>query len=53
MDLTTNSYQSTTGFRMWGGRQHPLPKPSPFGWLSVGLVVGVALALGTWFVLSR
>ena len=48
-DGPTKSYQSTSGYRMWGGQQRPAPQPVPFAWISLGLVVGIAILLGTYF----
>lgn len=45
------SYQSASGYRMWGGQTLPQPQPARFRWLSLGLVVGVAIVLGTYFAI--
>ena len=49
----TRSYQSQSGFRMWGGTSRPVTEPSPLRWISLAFIVGVALALGTWFAVFR
>jgi hypothetical protein len=48
------SYQSQSGFRIWGGTERPVKEPSMrLKWLSLAFVVGIAVALGTWFVAAR
>jgi len=42
-DGRTRCFQSTSGFRMWGGEQRPPAQPVPFAWISLGLVVGLAI----------
>jgi len=49
----TRCFQSTSGFRMWGGEQRPPAQPVPFAWISLGLVVGLAILVGTWFAIFR
>ncbi len=50
-DEETRSYQSNRGYRMWGGIKHPSSDSSGLAWVSLALVVGVALVLGTWAAL--
>jgi len=45
------SYQSVSGYRMWGGQSRPEAPPVPFAWISLGLVVGIAIVLGTYFAI--
>ncbi len=52
-DDSSSSYQSHRGYRMWGGIQHPVGNTSGLGWLSFALVVGVALAIGSWVALRH
>jgi hypothetical protein len=52
-DGRTRCFQSTSGFRMWGGEQRPPAQPVPFAWISLGLVVGLAILVGTWFAIFR
>jgi hypothetical protein len=47
----TRSYASRTGYRMWGGDPRPQNEVHGIKWLSLALVVGVALAIGTWVAL--
>jgi len=49
----TLSYQSLSGYRMWGGTPRPPNEPSPFRWLSLAIIVGLAVALGTWYAAYR
>jgi len=51
MDLEghNKSYQSASGYRMWGGKPRPPAQPVPFAWISLGLVVGLAILVGTYF----
>ena len=50
---TSRAYQSRAGFVMWGGDPSPTNEPLPMRWISVALVIGVALAIGGWFALHR
>jgi hypothetical protein len=43
---SAKSYQSVSGFKMWGGAQRPAASPLPMRWVSAGIVVGIALAIG-------
>lgn len=43
---TAKSYQSLSGFKMWGGTERPPGRPLPLRWVSAGIVVGIALAVG-------
>jgi hypothetical protein len=55
MDLfePQNSYQSQSGFRIWGGTPRPVNEVSPLRWLSLAFIVGIAVALGTWYAALR
>ncbi|MSR47453.1 MAG: hypothetical protein EXS13_10375 [Planctomycetes bacterium] len=50
---TTRSYSSRTGYRMWGGDPRVTNDRDGKAWLSLAVVVGVALAIGTWVALHR
>ncbi|MBL8843843.1 MAG: hypothetical protein JNL90_20140 [Planctomycetes bacterium] len=52
-DDLTRSYQSNRGFRMWGGDRLPTGETRGLAWISLALVVGVALVLGTWVALRQ
>jgi hypothetical protein len=52
-DGRSKAFQSTSGFRMWGGQQRPPAQPVPFAWISLGLVVGIAILVGTYFAIFR
>ncbi len=49
----TKSYQSRSGYRMWGGTPRPANDAMTLSWISFALVVGIAVAFGAWFALSR
>jgi hypothetical protein len=50
---SNRSYQSNSGYRIWGGEPRLVQPPSPVKWMSLGLVVGLAIALGTWIAVTR
>lgn len=50
-DDTTRSYSSGAGYRMWGGDPHARNEVSGKTWISLAVMVGVALAIGTWMAL--
>jgi hypothetical protein len=52
-DGRNKSYQSISGYRMWGGQSRPEAAPVPFAWISFGLVVGIAIVLGTCYAIFR
>lgn len=52
-DGRSKAFQSTSGYRMWGGQQRPPAQPVPFAWISLGLVVGIAILVGTYFAIFR
>ena len=52
-DGRSKCFESTSGFRMWGGQQRLPAQPVPFAWISLGLVVGVAIVVGTYFAIFR
>lgn len=52
-DDLTRSYQSNRGYRMWGGDRLPTGETRGLAWISLALVVGVALVLGTWVALRQ
>lgn len=47
-DESTRSYASRTGYRMWGGEPHVRNEVPGKTWISLAVVIGVALAIGTW-----
>ena len=46
-------YYSVSGYRIWGGHHRPTPAAHPYAWMSVGLVVGVALVVATYVAMLR
>ncbi len=52
-DGRSKAFQSMSGYRMWGGEQRPPAQPVPFAWISLGLVVGIAILVGTYFAIFR
>lgn len=47
----TQSYYSRSGYRIWGGERHVAGQATPYTWVSLGLVVGLAVVVATYFAL--
>lgn len=45
----SQSFYSRTGYRMWGGERHVRGQANPYTLVSLGLVVGLAVAVATYF----